>query len=382
MDRACSPNRAQSESRQACPAIDTKVLPRICTHTYVVGKNAQRWQLRCLLATMFWRESCNSYAVERVDWTTIMNQFDASNTRLGFIGVGAMGSRIVRRLLANDYRVAVYDITRANAEALITDGATVSDSPAVLASAADVILSCLTDDAAVRKVYLVPDGVFAHAAAGTVVIEMSTIRPGTSREVAREGANRGMHVLDVAISGSTPAVEQGVVTLLGGGEPRVFAALEPIFKTIAKQYFLLGPSGSGTSAKLVVNTLLGVGMQAIAEACALGEEEGLDRNQLLSILAKTAVVAPAHVGKLPRAARNDYSPQFPLRLMNKDLSLILETASTLKLALPATEAAFHVNSKALAFGPDQDFSIVIREMESRAQKKEPAEESAIKENNR
>jgi 3-hydroxyisobutyrate dehydrogenase-like beta-hydroxyacid dehydrogenase len=183
------------------------------------------------------------------------------------------------------------------------------------------------------------------------------------------------------------------VTLLGGGEPRVFAALEPIFKTIAKQYFLLGPSGSGTSAKLVVNTLLGVGMQAIAEACALGEKEGLDRDQLLSVLAKTAVVAAAHVGKLPRAARNDYSPQFPLRLMNKDLSIILETASTLNMALPATEAAFHVNSEALAFGPDQDFSIVIREMESRAQKKnakeevdtrvlQPAEESATKENNR
>jgi 3-hydroxyisobutyrate dehydrogenase-like beta-hydroxyacid dehydrogenase len=296
-----------------------------------------------------------------------------------------MGSRIVRRLLANNYKVAVYDVARENADALNADGATVSDSLAELASTADVILSCLTDDDAVRKVYLVPDGVFAHAAAGTVVIEMSTIRPGTSREVARAGANRRMHVLDVAISGSTPAVEQGVVTLLGGGEPKVFAALEPIFKTIAKQYFLLGPSGSGTSAKLVVNTLLGVGMQAIAEACALGEKEGLDRDQLLSVLAKTAVVAPAHLGKLPRAARNDYSPQFPLRLMNKDLSLILETASTLNLELPVTEAAFRVNSAALAFGPDQDFSIVIREMESRAQNaKEEVEEQelAAKENHR
>jgi 3-hydroxyisobutyrate dehydrogenase len=316
-----------------------------------------------------------------------MNQIDAKNTRLGFVGVGAMGSRIVRRLLANGYKVAVYDVNRANADAMVADGATVSGSLAALASTADVILSCLTNDDAVQKVYLAADGIFAHAAAGTVVVEMSTIRPGTSREVAREGANRGLHVLDVAISGSTPAVEQGVVTLLGGGEPRVFAALEPIFKTIAKQYFLLGPSGSGTSAKLVVNTLLGVGMQALAEACALGEKEGLDRDQLLSVLAKTAVVAPAHVGKLPRAARNDYSPQFPLRLMNKDLSLILEAASTLNLALPATEAAFQVNSEALAFGPDQDFSIVIREMESRGQKSStrallPAEELAGKDNNR
>lgn len=294
-----------------------------------------------------------------------------------------MGSRIVRRLLANGYKVVVYDRTRTKAETLIADGATVSDSLAGLASTADVILSCLTDDAAVREVYLAADGILAYAAPGMVVVEMSTIRPATSREVAREGATRGIHVLDVAISGSTPAVEQGAVTLLGGGEPEVFAAVEPIFKTIAKQYFLLGPSGSGTSAKLVVNTLLGVGMQAIAEACALGEKAGLDREQLLAVLAKTAVVAPAHVGKLPGAVRNDYSPQFPLRLMNKDFRLVLETASNLNLELPATEAAFQVNSDALAFGPDQDFSIVIREMESRAQNaKEEGEqrELAAKEN--
>ena len=295
-----------------------------------------------------------------------MNQIDA-NTALGFIGVGAMGSRIVRRLLANGYKVAVYDHARATAQNLIVDGATVADSLENLAGTADVILSCLTDDAAVRSVYLAADGVLGHAAPGTVIVEMSTIRPETSREVARAGATRGVHVLDVAISGSTPAVEQGAVTLLGGGEPEVFAAVETIFKTIAKQYFLLGPSGSGTSAKLVVNTLLGVGMQAIAEACVLGERAGLDREQLLAVLAKTAVVAPAHVGKLPRAVHNDYSPQFPLRLMNKDFRLVLETASNLNLELPATQAAFQVNSEALAFGPDQDFSIVIRQMESRAQ---------------
>jgi 3-hydroxyisobutyrate dehydrogenase len=298
----------------------------------------------------------------------LMKNIGANNSQLGFVGVGAMGSRIVRRLLANGYKVAVYDATSAKAEVLVADGATVSDSLAALASKSDVILSCLTDDAAVQRVYLAPDGIIAHAAPDTVVVEMSTIRPRTSREVAREGADRGIRVLDVAISGSTPAMEQGVVTLLGGGAAEVFAAVEPIFKAIAKQYFLLGPSGSGTSAKLVVNTLLGVGMQAIAEACALGEKEGLDRDQLLTFLAKTAVVAPAHVGKLPRAISNDYSPQFPLRLMNKDLSLILETASSLNLVLPATEAAFQVNSKAYAFGPDQDFSIVIRQMESRAQK--------------
>jgi len=296
-----------------------------------------------------------------------MNRIDG-NTQLGFVGIGAMGSRIVRRLLAGGYKVAVYDLAREKAEALVIDGATVSNTLADLASTAKVILSCLTNDEAVRRVYLGADGLLFHAAPGTVILEMSTIRPRTSREVAREGADRGVRVLDVAISGSTPAVEQGTVTLLGGGDSNIFTALEPIFKTIAKQYFHLGSSGSGTAAKLVVNALLGIGMQAIAEACALGEKEGLDRNQLLTVLGKTAVVAPAHVGKLPRAMRNDYSPQFPLRLMNKDFRLILEAASQSDLALPATEAAFQVNSDAFIFWPDLDFSVVIQEMESRTQK--------------
>ncbi|HVI07463.1 MAG TPA: NAD-binding protein [Candidatus Binatia bacterium] len=124
------------------------------------------------------------------------------------------------------------------------------------------------------------------------------------------------------------------------------------------------------AAKLVVNTLLGDGMQAIAEACAFGEKQGLDRDKLFTVLSKTAVVAPAHVGKLLRALHQDYEPQFALSLMNKDFRLILETASSLSLPLPVTEAAFQVNSQALAFGADKDYSIVIREMETRSQEKD------------
>lgn len=297
-----------------------------------------------------------------------MNRINPDYAPLGFIGVGAMGSRIVRRLLARGYKVNVYDLDQKKAETLIADGATVSESLAVVARGSKVILSCLTDDEAVKKVYVGPNGILAHAVRGVIIVEMSTIRPQTSRDLAREGTDRGLHVLDVAISGSIPVVEQGMITLLGGGEAETFDAVEPIFKAIAKQYFLLGPSGSGTAAKLVVNLLLGVGMQAIAEACVLGEKEGLERNRLLTVLAKTAVVAPAHVGKLLRAVHDDYSPQFPLRLMNKDFRLILETASKLGLELPTTEAAFQLNSDAFGVEPDQDFSIVIHEMESRHNK--------------
>src|SRR5258708_29574771 len=156
---------------------------------------------------------------------------------------------------------------------------------------------------------------------------MRAVTRDTSRTIHRMGRERGIEVLDVAISGSTPAAEQGTLTLLGGGDARVFDSCQPIFSAVARQYFHMGPSGSGTAMKLVVNTLLGVNMQAIAEAVAFGEKAGLDRELLLEVLDKTAVVSPAHQNKLLRAECDDYSPQFPLRLMNKDFRLILEKAS-------------------------------------------------------
>jgi 3-hydroxyisobutyrate dehydrogenase-like beta-hydroxyacid dehydrogenase len=115
--------------------------------------------------------------------------------------------------------------------------------------------------------------------------------------------------------------------------------------------------------KLVVNTLLGVGMQAIAEAVVLGESSGLDRKKLLQILSQTAVIAPAHVGKLGRIEHNDYSTQFPLRLMNKDFQLILNTAASEHVSMPVTEAAFRMNAEELARADEQDFSAVVRRME-------------------
>jgi 3-hydroxyisobutyrate dehydrogenase len=291
------------------------------------------------------------------------DRLTADQVKLGFIGLGNMGSRIAQRLVDHGYRVEVYDRDPAKAEAMAARGATVAKNILDLARGADVLLSCLTNDEAVHSVYTRPEGVFAVARQGTNVLEMSTISPETSRELYRLGAQRGIEVLDVAISGSTPAAEQGILTLLAGGNQDLFRAAEPIFQTIAKQYFLLGGAGSGTTMKLVVNTLLGLGMQAIAEAVVLGEKTGLDRKKLLEVLSKTAVIAPAHLGKLARIAINDYSPQFPMRLMHKDFELILNAASKERVRMPATEAAFYVNSEELAGGDDADFSAVLRRME-------------------
>ena len=235
-----------------------------------------------------------------------------------------------------------------------------------MASTCNVVLSCLPNDEAVLNAYRGPDGVFAHAQRGSLAIDMSTVNPKTAEELSRLGSERGIDVLDVTISGSTPAAEQGTLILFGGGDQKHFDAAEPIFHALARKHFYLGPTGSGARMKLVVNALLGIGMQAIAEAVAFGEKTGLDRHRLLDVLSQTAVVAPAHVGKLQRAALGDYSPQFPLRLMNKDFGLILQLAAEVGVQMPATQAAFEVNSAQAAQGNEQDFSSVIQRMEEQA----------------
>jgi 3-hydroxyisobutyrate dehydrogenase-like beta-hydroxyacid dehydrogenase len=292
-----------------------------------------------------------------------MKTLTADQVKVGFIGLGNMGSRMAQRLLNHGYHLEVYDRDPAKAEAMAAKGGAVANNIFELARNIDVLLSCLTNDEAVRSVYTGAEGVFAGARAGTVVLEMSTISPESSRELHKLGATRGIEVMDVAISGSTTAAENGALTLLAGGNRELFRAAKPIFESVAKQYFLLGGPGSGTAMKLVVNTLLGVGMQAIAEAVVLGEKAGLDRKNLLDVLSQTAVIAPAHVGKLSRIAINDYTPQFPLRLMNKDFRLILTAAAEARMPMPATEAAFHVNSEELAGGEEEDFSAVLRRME-------------------
>ena len=295
-----------------------------------------------------------------------MTAITSAKSKLGFIRIGYMGRPIAQRLLKAGFRLTAYDRHRTKAEELVQYGGTVAASVAELASNCDVVLSCLASDEAVLSIYQGADGAFASAQRGSLVIDLSTVNPQTSQELSKLGSARGLGVLDVTISGSTPAAEQGALILFGGGEQESFTAAESIFSVISRKYFYLGPSGSGATMKLVVNSLLGIGMQAIAEAVALGEKAGLDRDRLLNVLSQTAVVAPAHVGKLERAMKSDYSPQFPLRLMNKDFGLILNLAAAVGAQMPATRAAFEVNAMQSQQGKEQDFSAVILQMEQQA----------------
>jgi 3-hydroxyisobutyrate dehydrogenase len=277
-----------------------------------------------------------------------------------------MGRPIARRLLESGFKLTAYDRDHNKAEELMRYGGVVAQSIAELSSSCDVVLSSLPNDESVFDVYRGPEGILANARRGSLLIDLSTVYPETSQQLSRLGSEQGVAILDVTISGSTPAAENGLLTLFGGGDKERFDAAESIFRVVAKKYFYLGPSGSGATMKLVVNTLLGIGMQAIAEAVALGEKAGLDRIRLLGVLSQTAVVAPAHLGKLERAMKSDYSPQFPIRLMNKDFGLILELANAVGARMPAADAAFEINARQSDEGAEQDFSAVILQMEKRA----------------
>ncbi|MGB6944821.1 MAG: NAD(P)-dependent oxidoreductase [Bryobacteraceae bacterium] len=178
----------------------------------------------------------------------------ASNSRLGFIGLGYLGSRIARRLVAAGFPMVVHDRDREKAKELAAFGAEVAPNAQALVEDVDVVMSCLTNDAAVQAVYLGADELLENVRPSTRIVELSTIAPETSRQVHDAAAKFDIAMLDVAVSGSTAAAEAGALTLFGGGERGNFEAVQPIFAPIAKQWFYMGPSGSGVAMKLVVNT--------------------------------------------------------------------------------------------------------------------------------
>jgi 3-hydroxyisobutyrate dehydrogenase len=287
--------------------------------------------------------------------TTRLSQLTA---KAGFIGLGLMGSRLVRRLHNAGWNVRAWNRSPRPAAEINEEGIPSAPSVVELVADSDVILSSLANDGAVRSVYLDKGGVFSAAKPGTVILEMSTISPELSRSLHQEARARGVSFLDVAISGSTPAVDAGTITLLAGGDQETFEQCVPIFESIAKLWFLIGPGSSGVQMKLVVNLLLGLDMQAIAEAVSLGEHLQIDRNVLLDVLSKTAVVAPAMAGKFRKIRDSDYSPEFPLRLMSKDMDLVIDAARAYGAYLPAASVAQSVLGSTLYSSGDLDLSAI------------------------
>jgi 3-hydroxyisobutyrate dehydrogenase-like beta-hydroxyacid dehydrogenase len=290
--------------------------------------------------------------------------------RVGFIGMGGMGSRMATRLLEAGYGLTIYNRARERTHSLEQRGAKVAEVPGTLAADCDIVFSSIADDAAVESVMLGGAGALNAAKPDTIFIEMSTISPTTSRRLHDAALAKGMAFLDAPVSGTTSTAEQGQLVIFVGGEETVYERCKLILSVLARQSFYMGPSGSGTMMKLCVNTLLGVGMQALAEALAFGLKGGLERDRLLEVIRETAVVSPSQISKLRNVSSGAYPPAFPLRLMFKDFGLIVDTAMHLAATMPSTAAAQQMCAVELAQHSsaegEEDFSAIIRTMERMA----------------
>jgi 3-hydroxyisobutyrate dehydrogenase len=285
---------------------------------------------------------------------------------IGFIGMGHMGRHMAHRLLDTGYQLTVYERTKQKAQEVGQRGAQVAQTPKDLAATCQVVMACVTDDQAQQDVMFGPDGALAGVHAGSMMIDLSTVSPDASRRLYQAAKEKGVPMIDAAVSGSVPQVDQGSLVIFVGGEHKTYQQCKPILDVLGKNSYYMGASGMGTTMKLVVNTLLGLSMQALAEAIALGEKAGLEKGLLLDVLGQTAVLTPGQKSKLDNVRQEQYPTNFALSLMHKDFSLVLSRAYDVSVSMPATAAAQQMYTAAMAKGMDADFSIMIQFMEELA----------------
>src|SRR3989441_3213660 len=280
--------------------------------------------------------------------------------------MGHMGSHMAQRLLDAGYQMTVYDRTKEKAQELGKRGAQVAQTPKDLAANCQVVMACVTNDEAQHDVMFGPDGALAGVHGGSVIIDLSTVSPDASLRLYQAAKEKNVPMIDAAVSGSVPQVDQGSLVIFVGGQQETYQQCKPILDVLGKNSFYMGASGMGTTMKLVVNTLLGLGMQALAEAIALGEKAGVEKGLLLDVLGQTTVLTPGQKSKLANVKREQYPTAFALSLMHKDFHLVLNEAYDLSVSLPATAAAQQAYTAAMAKGMDEDFSIMIKFMEELA----------------
>ncbi len=276
-----------------------------------------------------------------------------------------MGSRMAARLADAGYPLMVWNRDMGKAQPLAQAGAKVAGSAAEAARGAQVVISMLADDDAALEVLFGKERVIDALKQGQTLVEMSTLSPETQRVISAEVQKRGAQCLDCPVSGSTPQAEQLVI--FAGGEQEVFDTVKPVLLQMGQAAHFMGPSGAGAVMKLVVNALLGIGIQAVAEGLALGEKAGLDRNVLIDTLAQTTVVTPAQKSKLENAKHGSYPPNFPLRLLFKDYGLVADEARIHSVPMPTLASAQQMCAVENAKGEEEDMSAVIKLMRELSQ---------------
>jgi 3-hydroxyisobutyrate dehydrogenase-like beta-hydroxyacid dehydrogenase len=279
---------------------------------------------------------------------------------LGFVGLGAMGGRMARRLLDAGHRVTGYNRTPARARALVAAGMTPAPAPRAAAEAGEAVFTMLSDSAALRAVAFGPDGILAGIRRGTTWVDMSTVGPDVIRELGALVAERGGAMLDAPVSGSPATLDAGQLSIMVGGDVAALERVRPWLQAIGPTIIHVGPLGLAASMKIAVNLGLGVQMLAFSEAVLLAEKAGIARERAVEAVLGSVAASPMLKYRGPFVLGLPAEAWFDVGMMQKDLQLALDLGRRVGAVLPATALAQEWLTMARGLGlAREDFAVVF-----------------------
>ncbi|GIJ35256.1 3-hydroxyisobutyrate dehydrogenase/hypothetical protein [Micromonospora sediminimaris] len=276
--------------------------------------------------------------------------------KITVLGLGAMGSRMARRLLATgEHDITVWNRTAEAMRPLIEVGAAAATTPAAAAEQCDLVLSMLRDDDAGREVWLAPEsGALTTMAPGTVAVDCSTVTPAFSAELAARCSRRGVDFLDAPVLGSRPQADAGTLIFLVGGRPAVAHRVEPVLRQIGGAVHQMGPTGTGVRMKLLLNSLFAVQVAAVAEQLGALHGTDLDTARAVEVLAATPVASPAAATAATAMLGHTFPASFPIDLVAKDLRYAAADAASRHVTVALTHTAADTYQQAIDRGHGQD----------------------------
>jgi 3-hydroxyisobutyrate dehydrogenase-like beta-hydroxyacid dehydrogenase len=280
---------------------------------------------------------------------------------VGYIGLGAMGGRVVKRLLDAGHTVTGYNRTKSKAQWLLDSGMRWADTPRAVTEAVDVVFTMVTNTSALQEVVHGPDGIMAGLREGKVFIDMSTISPATSRRLAKQVAATGAQMLDSPVSGSVITLEQGNLSLMVGGDEKVFEQVKPILLDIGPKINRVGDNGQAVLMKVAINLNLQVQMMGFCEGLLLAEKGGIPRETALEVMLNSVIASPSLKYRTPFILEMPDEAWFNVNMMQKDMLLALEMGRELDVALPTVSISNEYLTAARAMGlAKQDFAVVFK----------------------
>jgi 3-hydroxyisobutyrate dehydrogenase/glyoxylate/succinic semialdehyde reductase len=269
---------------------------------------------------------------------------------IAFIGLGIMGSRMAKNLLKAGFPLTVHNRTKEKAEDLIRSGAQWADSPKKAAENADIVFTMLSHPEVVEAVVYADNGLFSGIKPGALWVDMSTVHPTFSKKMAEASSAQNIRFLDAPVSGSKIPAERGELIFLVGGEQTDFEEAKPYFEAMGKAVHYLGKHGNGSAMKILINLMLAHNMAAFSETVHLGEAMGLDKSMVVEMLLNHPVSAPILQGKKAKIMELDFTPEFPLEHMQKDLHLVALTAFEKNYAMPLANVLKELYAQAKQHG--------------------------------